>query len=365
MSVADLTALLLAGAPVPADLPPAPAAPRLQAETIEVPEFSAAAPAPAGPAEPVEPAPSAGQDQPTADTTPTDTTTADIVVVSNPPAPPGDPLVEINQESFEATQAVDEAVVEPIARTYEKVLPKEIRSGLRNFFRNLASPVIFLNFMLQLKPEKAFETLARFTLNSTVGIGGLMDVAKKKPFYLPYRPNGFANTLGYYGVEPGPYFYLPLIGSTTLRDALGGIVDGSVMPLAVGAPFNDPKYTLPRGAIRSIDYRVEFDEQIQALQDDVDPYTTQREGYLAARQAEIDALRGVHSNANAVAGSAVPGRHGAAAAPLTPGERAAAVPGRQGAAAGPLVPSEHPAPSPEPETSPPAPDPTPEAERRD
>ncbi len=89
--------------------------------------------------------------------------------------------------SFEATQKVDVAVVEPIARTYEEVLPKEVRSGLRNFFRNLASPVIFINFMLQMKPAKAFETLAgRFALNSTVGIGGLMDVAKKKPFYLPY-----------------------------------------------------------------------------------------------------------------------------------------------------------------------------------
>ncbi len=119
MSVADLTALLLAGAPVPADLPPAPALPRLQAGPIEVPEFSAAAPVSVAPAEPVETTPSVGQNQPAADTT-----TADIVVVSNPPAPPGDPLVEINQESFEATQAVDEAVVEPIARTYEKVLPR-------------------------------------------------------------------------------------------------------------------------------------------------------------------------------------------------------------------------------------------------
>jgi phospholipid-binding lipoprotein MlaA len=332
--------LLLAGAPVPADPPPAVVLPRLQAERIEVPEFSAADAGPATTAEP--PAEPPAQSPPGADTA-----TADIVVVSNPPPPPGDPLVEINQESFEATQAVDVAVVEPIAKTYEEVLPKEVRAGLRNFFRNLASPVIFINFMLQLKPAKAFETLARFTLNSTVGIGGLMDVAKKKPFYLPYRPNGFANTLGYYGVEPGPYFYLPLIGSTTLRDALGGIVDGSVMPLAVGAPFNDPKYTLPRGAIRSIDYRVEFDEQIKALQDDVDPYTTQREGYLAARQAEIDALRGVRSDAAAVAGKAVPGRHGAVAAPVTPAEADPSVPGRHGAAAEPLVPDEQsPAPPP-------------------
>lgn len=322
MSVVDLTALFLTGAPIPADLPPAPAFPRLQAEQIAIPDSLAGGAATfQQPVEQGTPAAPPGETQPV-----DGTVTPDIVVVSNPPAPPGDPLVELNQQSFEATQAVDEAVVEPIARTYEKVLPKPVRSGLRNFFRNLASPVIFLNFMLQLKPGRAFETLGRFAINSTAGIGGVMDVAKKKPFYLPYRPNGFANTLGYYGIEPGPYFYLPLIGSTTLRDAFGGAVDGLVLPLTVGAPFNDPKYTLPRGAIRSLDYRIEFDEQIQTLQDDIDPYTTQREGYLAARQAEIDALRGVRRDANTVPAGAVPGRQRSAAPPLMPGETPPAPP---------------------------------------
>src|SRR3546814_1283739 len=75
----------------------------------------------------------------------------------------------------------------------------------------------FLNFLLQFKIGKAAETLGRFAVNTTFGVGGLFDVAKTMPFNLPYRRNGFANTLGFYGVEPGPYFYLPLIGSTTLR----------------------------------------------------------------------------------------------------------------------------------------------------
>jgi len=289
VSPVDLSVLLLAGAPLPGGAAAAPAA---QLEEIRLPAFLAQAD-PAAPA--AEPQPAAAESSPPDDLDNSDV----IVVVSDPRAPPGDPLVELNQQSFEVTQAVDAAVVEPIAETYEKVLPKPVRSGLRNFFRNLASPVIFLNYMLQLKPGKAFETLGRFAVNSTLGLAGFVDVAKDDPFNLPHRSNGFANTLGYYGVGPGPYFYLPLIGSTTLRDMIGGGIDGLVMPLAVGAPFDDPRFTLPRGALRSIDYRVEYDEQIDELIDDIDPYTTLRERYLAARKAEIDALRGIRHDAGA------------------------------------------------------------------
>lgn len=286
MSPVNLAPVILAVAPVQTEAPPPP---------IEVPVL------PAGPE-----SPAAAQDQPVqADGAPPQTDGApqddpedvvdggEIVVTGDPAPPPGDPLVKLNAEAFEVTQAVDKALVEPLAEGYEKGVPKPIRSGLRNFFRNLASPVIFLNFLLQLKPQRAMETLARFALNTTAGVAGLFDVAKKEPFNLPYRPNGLANTLGYYGVGPGPYFYLPLAGSTTLRDAFGGLLDGLFLPLAVGAPFNDPKFALPRGAIRSLDYRVEYDEQIDALLEEDDPYTTQRERYLAARQAEIDALRGI------------------------------------------------------------------------
>lgn len=278
MSPVDLSPLLLAVSPVQADVPP----------PVEVPAVSAGQEVPppveAAPADPALPPP---------DDAPPGDDYGEIVVTGDTAPPPGDPLVQLNAQTFEATQAVDKAVIEPIAESYENDVPKPIRSGLRNFFRNLASPVIFLNFMLQLKPLRAIETLARFALNTTAGIGGLIDVAKREPFNLPHRSNGLANTLGYYGVGPGPYFYLPLVGSTTLRDAFGGLVDGLVMPIAVGAPFDDPKFTLPRGAIRSIDYRVEYDEQIDEILAADDPYTSERERYLAARQAEIDALRGI------------------------------------------------------------------------
>src|SRR3546814_7125122 len=71
-------------------------------------------------------------------------------------------------------------------------------------------PINFLNFLFQFKIGKAVETVGRFAINSTIGVAGIFDVAKKPPVNLPYRPNGFANTLGFYGVEPGPYFFLPL-----------------------------------------------------------------------------------------------------------------------------------------------------------
>src|SRR3546814_5103062 len=97
--------------------------------------------------------------------------------------------------------------------------------------------------------------------NTTVGFGGLVDVAKTKPFNLPYRRNGFANTLGFYGVEPGPYFYLPLVGPTTLRDMAGNGIALLVLPTTVGAPFNRPAYAVPTTVIKQLTDRIEGDAE--------------------------------------------------------------------------------------------------------
>lgn len=206
--------------------------------------------------------------------------------------PKSDPIQGANAVSFQVTQEVDRRLVGPAAETYKKVVPRPARAGLGNFIRNLGEPVVALNYLLQLKPGKAAETLGRFGINSTLGLGGLVDVAKNKPFNLPHRRNGFANTLGYYGVGPGPYLYLPFIGSTSLRDVVGGAVDGVILPVGIGAPFNKPYYTIPNGTIRSLDRRVEFDCQIKALQAADDPYAATRAYYLKKRKAEIDALHG-------------------------------------------------------------------------
>jgi len=212
-----------------------------------------------------------------------------IIVTGRRPSP-DDPLEEINATSYQATQKVDKAIVAPVAFAYEKIIPRPIRSGLRNFLRNLGEPITFLNFLLQLKPGKAAETLGRFAINTTLGVAGVVDIAKRQPFKLPFRRNGFANTLGYYGVKPGPYFYLPLIGSTTLRDFIGGRLDLLLLPTIVGGLFTKPKFAIPAGGLSELNYRIEFDDELSAIRAAQDPYVAQRTYYLHKRQAEIDAL---------------------------------------------------------------------------
>jgi phospholipid-binding lipoprotein MlaA len=223
------------------------------------------------------PAPAAGQSE---------------IVVTGRRANPGDPLEELNSTSFEATQSVDKAIVAPVAFAYKEAMPRPVRKGLRNFLDNLGEPIVFLNFMLQLKPGKAAETFGRFAINTAIGGAGLIDVAKRKPFNLPHRRNGFANTLGYYGVKPGPYFYLPLIGSTTLRDFIGNRVDTLLLPMAFGSRFNRPEFLLPIAVLSELDHRIEFDDELRAIRATADPYVAARTYYLQKRQAEIDALRG-------------------------------------------------------------------------
>ncbi len=291
MAIALTSAVLIATAtPLAFTTPPA-----LSVQSADVP---VATPPPSKPVEdsPLEtpqdmPAeePVASAESETADAAPTD---PDVIVVSGESdARKKDPLVQVNETAFAVTQKVDAAVVEPIAEVYEDDLPSPIRKGLRNFFRNLLEPVTALNYFLQLKPGKAFETLGRFGLNSTIGVAGLFDVAKKEPFNLPYRRNGFANTLGYYGVEPGPFLVLPLVGATTLRDLIGGGIDQSFLPLAVGKPFGTPLYAVPAYTVNSLEFRIEFDQRLEDINTSDDPYFAMRETYLCQREADIAALK--------------------------------------------------------------------------
>lgn len=220
------------------------------------------------------------------------------IVVTGRRRSAGDPLEAVNAKSFEATQAVDKAVFGPVAMAYKHAMPSPVRSGLRNFFKNLREPVVFANYLLQLKPGKAAETAGRFALNTTIGVVGFVDMAKRKPFNLPRRPNGFAYTLGYYGVKPGPFIFLPFLGPTTLRDAIGGLVDRAVVPGIGGPPFNQPGYVVPATGLGVLDRRAEFDEDLQRIRASNDPYVARREFYLRKRQREIDAL---HSSAHAFA----------------------------------------------------------------
>jgi phospholipid-binding lipoprotein MlaA len=206
---------------------------------------------------------------------------------------PGDPLERANALSFEVTQAVDRAVVGPAALTFAKIVPLPVREGFGNFLFNLQEPKVFVNFVLQHKIGKAAETVARFLINSTIGVGGLFDIAKRKPFKLPRRPNGLANTLGFYGVKPGAYLFLPIVGPTTIRDIVGSSIDQLLLPLAVGRPFNRPEFTLPITIGRTLDRRAYFDDELRKMREGPkDLYSARRDLYLQMRQDEIDDLKG-------------------------------------------------------------------------
>ncbi len=203
----------------------------------------------------------------------------------------GDPYEGLNRSLFDVQQKFDRAIFRPVARGYATIIPKFIRTGLRHLLSHIREPIVFLNDVLQLKPKRAARTLARFAINSTAGIGGLLDVAKTAK--LPYRHNGLGNTLARYGVGPGPYLFIPLVGPTQLRDLFGGSVDGVIYPVAIGRPFNRTDYQISTSVIGGLDLRAESDAGFKALLDGAaDPYATLRSVYQQDRAAEIAEMNG-------------------------------------------------------------------------
>jgi phospholipid-binding lipoprotein MlaA len=216
-----------------------------------------------------------------------------VVVTGRDPSNAPDPMRAVNLQAFNATQAVDDALVGPISLAYKKTVPSPFRSGVHNVLYNLREPVVFVNFVFQHKIGKAAETFARFAINSTIGVLGIFDFAKRKTFKLPRRSNGFANTFGFYGIPSGPFMFLPIVGPTTVRDLFGGALDRAIMPLTFGRRITRPEYAVPFGVLGVLDHRAEFDETLHTLHDNVpDPYANTRAFYLQRRQAEIDHLRG-------------------------------------------------------------------------
>jgi len=203
----------------------------------------------------------------------------------------GDPLEGFNRAMFGVFTSLDKAVVRPAAMGYKTVVPKPLRAGLRNAFSNLNEPVVFANDLLQFKIGKAIKTLVRFGINSTVGVAGLFDIAKRRDVGLPHHGNSFGNTLAFYGIRSSAYLFLPFVGPSTVRDFVGGIPDGLLLPTAVGSPFNRTDYRIGKAVVTGLDQRVESDSELKALYDSaLDPYATLRSVYLQSRTAEVAAL---------------------------------------------------------------------------
>ena len=131
----------------------------------------------------------------------------------------GDPWEPMNRGLFWVNDGLDRYAIEPVSKAWDFVLPDFAQRSLRNAFENLRFPIVFFNDLFQGKPKQAGQDLARFVLNSTVGIGGLLDPAST--IGLKQRNEDFGQTLGYWGVPPGPYLMLPFFGPSSVRDGVG------------------------------------------------------------------------------------------------------------------------------------------------
>src|SRR5665213_195235 len=199
-----------------------------------------------------------------------------------------DPWEGFNRAAFAFNLALDRDLLRPISRLFHlKAGP--IGAALHNFLTNLSEPVVFFNDVLQARPTRAARTAARFTLNT---IGGVVDVARRAG--IPHHDNGFGVTLGRYGVGPGPYLFLPLLGPSTVRDILGIGVDSVSSPLFWASYPYKTDAGLGIAVFRGVDERIQAGPDLDALVSDAaDPYATLRSTWLQARQGEIDEARGV------------------------------------------------------------------------
>lgn len=204
---------------------------------------------------------------------------------------PSDPLEPFNRISFGFSWAVDKVLIRPAAMTYRHVVPKPARDGARNALNNFGEPLVFANDLLQLRPKRALRTLGRFLINTTLGLGGLFDIAKRKPFNLPHRINSFGSTLAYYGVGPGPYIYIPILGPTTLRDITDN-AQGFVWPGPVGKPFDKDEFTITTMVVDGLDTRERNDDDIKVVfGDSVDKYARFRADFLQDREGEVTIIK--------------------------------------------------------------------------
>ena len=197
-----------------------------------------------------------------------------------------DPWEPVNRKLFGVYQVLDRDAIRPAAVFYKRATPRPIRTGLRNAFRNLGEPVIFLNDVLQVRVKDAGATLGRFTLNSTVGLAGLFDPASGAG--LAYHANGFGTTLGRYGTPAGPYIFIPVLGPSDVRDAIGSGIDALTDPLTWIQYPGRVGVGVSRTVIGGLDTRANADSQLKIINETAtDPYASIRSLYLQNRQAEI------------------------------------------------------------------------------
>ncbi len=202
---------------------------------------------------------------------------------TGPERDPADPLEPLNRATFRFNDTLDRHIAQPVARTYNRTVPRPIRTGVDNFFSNLGDVTVMLNDFAQLRLMDGMNDLMRVAVNSTFGLLGVLDIAT--PAGIARRDQDFGLTLGHYGVPTGPYLVLPLFGPSTFRDATGFAVD------QYGSPTTYAKPAL-RNTLWGVDFvstRARYLNATNLLeQAALDRYLFVRDAYLGRRRALLD-----------------------------------------------------------------------------
>lgn len=210
---------------------------------------------------------------------------------SAPPPPVADdindPYEATNRAIFGFNQNVDRTVLVPVANAYRAVIPSTFRDMIHDFLQNLNSPIIFANDVLQGQPGLAGETFGRALLNTTIGFGGMFDVAAK--WGVPYHTNDLGITLATWGVAPGPYLMLPVLGPSNPRDTFGDIADGFGDPGNIVASNHNKLWaSFARAVASGIDERSRNIESLAEIErTSLDYYATIRSLARQRRAAQI------------------------------------------------------------------------------
>ena len=201
------------------------------------------------------------------------------------PAAKGDPrdrFERVNRAVFSFNQGLDRHIARPVAKAYVAVTPAPVRAGVSNFLANLSYPVVIVNELLQAKPVPFAKDTARLIVNTTVGIGGLFDPASK--LGLESHDEDFGQTLGRWGVPPGPYLMLPVIGPSDIRDGLGKVADHFTEPRTY---LNSTLVTWGLTGAELVSKRASLLDTDATLDRTFDPYAFVRNAYLQRRQFQV------------------------------------------------------------------------------
>jgi phospholipid-binding lipoprotein MlaA len=194
-----------------------------------------------------------------------------------------DPWERFNRAMFDFNQRLDRNVLKPVAKVWNFVVPDLAQQSLANAFDNITMPRRLINSLLQLKIEGAGLELARFFLNISMGVGGFFDVATE--LGVPRSDEDTGQTLGYYGVAPGPYLVLPFLPPLTVRDGFGFAADGAMQPISYVAPFAATVGMRGGQVINDRSLNLETFEEFEQMTFDL--YSAVRNAYLQRRQRMI------------------------------------------------------------------------------